>query len=144
MTPRGTLAHEPGALVLAPAGAVDLSAMLVDHHDARGGATLPPLRLRGGLVILTRVLRQFHGEPAVTLERTLVFPDVPTLGSRIDLSAHGVAEPLAVLGITLREIPAGPGFRPPSVDVVLAWESAEALGPAIRYGWQPPGEAGSA
>ncbi len=95
-------------------------------------------------MILTRVLRQFHGEPSVTLERTLVLPDVPTLGSRIDLSAHGLAEPLAVVGVTLREIPAGPGFRPPCMDVFLAWEPAEALGVAREHGWQPPGEPGSA
>ncbi|MBI4628074.1 MAG: hypothetical protein HY729_05145 [Candidatus Rokubacteria bacterium] len=95
-------------------------------------------------MILARAVRQFHGAPPVTLERTLVLPDVPTLGSRLDLSAQGVADPLAVIGITLREIPAGPGFRPPCVDIVLGWEPVEALGPAREHGWQPPGEPGSA
>lgn len=89
-------------------------------------------------MILTRVLRQFHGEPPVTLERTLVLPDVPTLGSRVDLSAHGAAEPLAVVGVTLREIPAGPGFRPPCVDVVLAEEPPEAVETARAHGWREP------
>lgn len=129
------------AMGLVGAAALDVSAMQPDDAHARDRAALPPLRLRGGLVILTRVLRQFHGEPQVTLERTLVLPDVPTLGSRIDLTAHGVVEPLAVVGVTLREIPAGPGFRPPSVDVFLAWEPPEAAEPARDAGWRDRGPA---
>lgn len=68
--------------------------------------------------ILARVVRQFHEDAGVVaLEKVLVLSDAPTMGSRLDLRVEGVEEPLAVVGVTLRAIPGGPGIRPPSGDV---------------------------
>jgi hypothetical protein len=70
--------------------------------------------------VLVRVVRQFReAAEAITLEKVLVLPDVPTMGARLDLRAEGVEDALTVAGVTLRAIPDGLGLRPPSVDVLL-------------------------
>jgi hypothetical protein len=70
---------------------------------------------------VVRVVRQFHeGAETVTLSKLLVLPAAPTMGSRLDLRAEGVEDPLTVVGVTtLKPIVDGPGLRPPSVEVVL-------------------------
>jgi len=65
-------------------------------------------------------VRQFReAAEAITLEKVLVLPDVPTMGAQLDLRAEGVEDALTVVGVTLRAIPDGLGLRPPSVDVLL-------------------------
>ena len=45
--------------------------------------------------ILARVVRQFHDDAeAVALAKVLVLPDIPTMGSRLDLRAESVEDPL--------------------------------------------------
>jgi hypothetical protein len=44
------------------------------------------------------------------------------MGSRLDLRAQGVEAPLEVIGVTVRPLPSGTGFRPPDLDVFLAYE----------------------
>jgi len=86
--------------------------------------------------VLVHVFRQFNeGTEAVTLEKTLVMPDVPTMGARLDLR-EGVETALTVVGVTLRAISDGPGIRPPSVDVVLHWEPLESAELARSTGWR--------
>ena len=49
--------------------------------------------------VLVRVVRQFRGcADVITLAKTLVLPDVPTMGARLDLSAEGVEDALTVVG----------------------------------------------
>jgi hypothetical protein len=93
--------------------------------------------------VLARCLRQFHeSSEAVTLEKVLVLPDVPTMGTRLDLHDEAVEGPLTVVGVTLRPIPDSLGIRPPSVDVWLYWEPLAAAEAARSAGWRdqaPPG-----
>src|SRR6266849_6447437 len=100
--------------------------LIIDH--ARGTTDVS---------VLVRCLRQFHeGAQVLTLERVLVLPDVPTMGTRLDLRGDGVEEALTVVGVTLRAISDGPGIRPPSVDVVLHWEPLAAAEAARSAGWR--------
>jgi hypothetical protein len=86
--------------------------------------------------VVVRVVRQFHeGADAVTLEKALVLPDTPTIGTRLDLRSEGVESPLTVVGVTLLAIADGPGLRAPSVEVVLFWEPQAAA--EARQGWRP-------
>jgi hypothetical protein len=87
--------------------------------------------------VLVRVVRQFHeGADAVTLEQTLVLPDVPTMGTRLDLRSEGVGGALTVVGVTLRPIADGPGVRSPSVEVILYWEPLDSAELARASGWK--------
>jgi hypothetical protein len=53
--------------------------------------------------IVARVVRQFEAPRGlVTLEKVLTLPSAPTLGTRLDLRAHGVETPLTVIGLTFR------------------------------------------
>ncbi len=89
--------------------------------------------------ILVRMLRQFNDDTeALTLEKTVVLPDVPTMGARLDLRAEGVEGALTVVGVTLRSIQDGPGIAPPSVDVLLFWEPLAAAELARAGGWRDP------
>jgi hypothetical protein len=68
--------------------------------------------------IEARVVRQFsEGTEAVTLAKTLVLPTLPTMGTRLDLRAEGIEEPLTVVAVTLCQ-----GRQPPSAQVTLDWE----------------------
>jgi hypothetical protein len=97
--------------------------------------------------VLVRVVRQFHeGAEAITLktlEKTLVLPDTPTMGARLDLRAEGVEAALTVVGVTLRPISNKPGVRSPSVDVLLFAEPLASAEMARSAGWraQAPPEA---
>lgn len=44
------------------------------------------------------------------------------MGTRLDLTTHGVEAAFEVVGLTLRPAPDGPGFLPPSADVFLAYD----------------------
>ena len=58
---------------------------------------------------IARVIRQFRdGTEAVTLERTLPLPAVPTMGSRLNLRAQGVE---AALEGGLRKNPSLPTLK---------------------------------
>jgi len=87
--------------------------------------------------VQVRCLRQFHeGAQVFTLEKALVLPDVPTMGTRVDLRAEGVEEALTVVGVTMRATSDGPGIRPPNVDVVLHWEPFATVEAARSAGWR--------
>src|SRR5438034_11753237 len=89
--------------------------------------------------VLVRVLRQFHeSAEAVTLEKVLALPDIPTMGARLELRAEGVEDALTVVGVTLRPVPDGPGLRPPSVEVSLFYEPLAAAAIAWAAGWRDP------
>src|SRR5262249_5670672 len=84
-----------------------------------------------------RVVRQFHeGNGAITLDKAVVLPDVPTMGVRLDLRSEGVEGPLTVVGVMLRPIPDGPGVKPPSVDVLLHYEPLASVELARSSGWR--------
>jgi hypothetical protein len=71
--------------------------------------------------LVARVVRSFHdGAEAVSLERTVALPHMPTMGSRLDLRAQGVEAALEVVAVTLRSHPDGPGLRQPDADVFTA------------------------
>jgi hypothetical protein len=53
-----------------------------------------------GVSVLARVIRQFcEGSETVALEKVLVLPNVPTMGTRLDLRAEGVEGALTVVGV---------------------------------------------
>jgi hypothetical protein len=82
-----------------------------------------------------RVIRQFETPGQfVTLERAVVLPSPPTIGTRLDLRAEGVEAALEVVGVTLRTESNRPG--PPSVDVFLAHEPLAAAQLAREGGWR--------
>ena len=88
------------------------------------------------MAVLVRCLRQFNkGADVLTVEKALVLPDVPTMGTRLDLRAEGVETALTVVGVTLRAIPDTPSIRP-SVDVLLHYEPSEAAELARAAGWR--------
>ena len=87
--------------------------------------------------VLVRRLRQFSkGTQAVTLEKSVLLPDIPTMGARLDLRGEGVEDPMTVVGLTFRVVADGPGIRPPSVDVVLHHEPLAAAEIARSSGWR--------
>jgi hypothetical protein len=87
--------------------------------------------------IVARVRRQFHDDAeAVTLEKVLVLPDIPTMGARLDLRAEGVEDALTVVEVTLRPIVDGPGMKPPSIEITLIWEPLAAAEAARAGGWK--------
>jgi hypothetical protein len=89
--------------------------------------------------ILVRVVRQFREvSEVVTLEKTLILPDTPTMGTRLDLRTEGIEDALTVVGMTPRSIPDGPGARPPSVKVLLFWEPLPHAKLAREAGWSDP------
>ena len=89
--------------------------------------------------IVARVRRQFHDDAeAVTLEKVLVLPDVPTMGTRLDLRAEGVEAALTVVGVTFKPIVDGPGLRPLSIEITLIWEPLAAAKLARAGGWTAP------
>jgi hypothetical protein len=76
--------------------------------------------------VLVRALRQFHeGAEDVILEKAIVLPDVPTMGTRVDLRGAGVEVALTVVGVTMRAISDSPGIRPPA-----GWRDQTLLEPA--------------
>ena len=82
--------------------------------------------------LVARVIRQFHdGAEAVSLERTVALPFQPTMGTRlVILTDQGVTPELEVIGLTMRAAPDGPGVKPPTLDVLLAFEPLTAAGRA--------------
>ena len=73
--------------------------------------------------LVARVVRQFHdGAETVSLERVVALPHQPTMGTKLDLRAHGVEAALEVIGITVRSLPAGLGFVQADVDIYLTPE----------------------
>jgi hypothetical protein len=89
------------------------------------------------MTVVARVIRQFHeGHETVTLAKVLVLPDIPTMGTRLDLRAEGVEDALTVVGVTLKPIVDGPGVKPPSVEVLVFWEPAAAAKLAREGGWR--------
>jgi len=97
------------------------------------------------MTVVARALRQFNeGAEAVILEKALVLPDVPTMGTRLDLREEGIETALTVVGVTLRPVQDGPGIRPPSVDVLLHHEPLAWAELARSGGWrdQAPKEPG--
>lgn len=49
---------------------------------------------------VARIIRQFQeGREAVTLARLVALPHMPTMGTRLDLRAHGVEAPLEVVAV---------------------------------------------
>jgi len=65
-----------------------------------------------------------------------VLPDVPTMGTRVDLRGEGVDAALTVVCVTLRAISDGPCIRPPSIEVALHWEPHEAAEIASAADWR--------
>jgi len=87
--------------------------------------------------IVARVIRQFGTVGAmVSLERAVVLPSTPTIGTRIDLRAEGVEAPVAVVGMTLLTESDRPSFLQPSIEVFLAWEPLAAAELARARGWR--------
>src|SRR5262245_3494314 len=88
--------------------------------------------------VIARVLRQVHddGTEAVILEKVLVLPDVPTMGTRLDLPTEGVEAALTVVGLTLRPITDIPAVRPTSIEVVLLAEPLRSVELANSTGWR--------
>ena len=92
--------------------------------------------------LVAHVIRQFHeGAECVSLERLVTLPFQPTMGTKLDLRAHGVEDALEVIAITVRAHPDGPGFREADVDVYLTPESLAAAELAREFGWHDAPEA---
>ena len=95
-----------------------------------------------GMSIVARLIRRFEGSGSgVTLEWIMPLSAVPTVGTRLDLRGLGVAEPLEVIGVTIRPEPVSPRFLAPQVALLLAFEPLDAAVPARENGWrdvQPP------
>ena len=91
-----------------------------------------------------RVVRQFHeAADTIMLEKVIMLPDVPTMGTRLDLRAEGVEDPLVVVGLMMRPIADGPGVNPPSVTVWLIPEPFAAAEHARSSGWTDYAPVGS-
>jgi hypothetical protein len=89
------------------------------------------------LSVVARVVRQFHeGAEAITLERVVALPFQPTMGTRLDLRAQVVEAALEVIGVTLRSLPSGPGFRQADVVLFLTPEPLADAKAARDGGWQ--------
>lgn len=87
--------------------------------------------------IVARVIRQFGTVGAmVSLERAVVLPSMPAIGTRIDLWAEGVEALLEVVGMTLLTESDRPTFLQPSIEVFLAWEPLAAAELARARGWR--------
>ena len=105
--------------------------------------------------ILAKVIRQFHNDgECVELHRVLTRPCQPTMGTRLDLHAHGVAAPLEVVAVTVRahrrppmsEPTPSPTERPErrtfaSTKVLPVLRHGRAPEPANRLLQQVPGDA---
>ena len=66
----------------------------------------------------------------------LALPALPTMGTQLDLRTQGVEAPLAVIGVTVRAHPDGPGFRDADVDLYLTPEPLACAELARLGGWR--------
>ena len=86
--------------------------------------------------LVARVIRQFHeGLEAVSLERLVTLPHQPTMGTRLDLRAHGVEAAPEVVAVTLRSHPDGPSYREPDADIFTSPEPLASAELAREGGW---------
>jgi hypothetical protein len=100
----------------------------ITGHAERGDRDVP---------IVARVIRQFGtGGATLALERAVILPATPTIGTRLDLRREGVEGPLEVVGITLLTESDRPSFLQPSVAVFTAWEPIAAAELARAGGWR--------
>jgi hypothetical protein len=99
---------------------------------------LNTVRLSGAHVsIVARVVRQFEGPGEfATLERAVVLPSTPTVGTRLDLRAEGVEAPIEVIGVRLLPELDRPSFLQSSIEVFLAFEPLAAARLASARGWR--------
>ena len=68
----------------------------------------------------------------MTLEKVIALPELPTMGTRLDLRSEGVEAPLEVVAITLRpEV-----RRLPSADLFLTYEPLASAQFAREGGWR--------
>jgi hypothetical protein len=89
--------------------------------------------------VVARVIRQFEApHELVTLEKVLTLPSVPTIGTRLDLRAHGVETPLTVIGLTFRPENIGRSVALPDAEIVLDFEPLAAAQLAREGGWGTP------
>jgi hypothetical protein len=87
--------------------------------------------------VVALIRRQFGTEgTSVTLERAVILPSTPTIGSVLDLRREGVDGPLAVAGVTLLTSSDRPSFMQPSIEVFTAWEPLAAAQLARAGGWR--------
>ena len=87
--------------------------------------------------VVARVIRQFEGPGEfVTLERQVVLPSTPTVGTRLDLRAEGVEAPIEVIGVRLLSELDRPSLPQPSIEVLLAFEPLAAARLAGARGWR--------
>jgi hypothetical protein len=87
--------------------------------------------------LVARVVRQFHDGPeAVSLERVVALPHMPTMGTRLDLRAEGVEAPLEVVAVTIRANANGPGVRQPDADVFTSPDPLGHASLARAGGWR--------
>jgi hypothetical protein len=92
--------------------------------------------------LVARVVRQFHdGAEAVSLERTVALPYMPTMGTRLDLRAQGVEAPLEVAAVTVRAHADGPGFLQADADIFTKPEPLDAAELAREGGWRESDQA---
>jgi hypothetical protein len=86
---------------------------------------------------IANVVRTFHeGAEVVTLERIVTLPFQPTMGTRLDLRAHGVEDALEVVAVTVRAHPPGPGFFEADPDVYVTPEPLAHATLARDGGWR--------
>jgi hypothetical protein len=87
---------------------------------------------------VARVIRQFEAPGVfVTLERAVVLPSTPTVGTRLDLRAEGVEAPIEVIGVRLLAELDRPSFlHQPTSEVFLAFEPLAAAELARERGWR--------
>ena len=87
--------------------------------------------------VVATVVRQFGtAGAALTLERVVILPSTPTIGSALDLRREGVEGPLEVVGVTPLTTSALPSFLRPSIHVFTAWEPLANAQLARAGGWR--------
>jgi len=98
-------------------------------------ATLAP---GSGVSIVALVRRQFGTDrvASVTLERAVVRPSTPTMGTRLDLRPEGVESSLEVVGVILLTESGRPTFLQPTVEVFTSWEPLARAQLTCASGWR--------
>ena len=69
----------------------------------------------------------------LALERHFLLATAPTVGDRFEVA--GLPEPLAVVAVTVRPRPVGPGNVPADVDLFLEYEPSALAEAATAAGW---------
>jgi hypothetical protein len=87
--------------------------------------------------VVAHVIRQFEAaDEVVTLEKIITLPSIPTLGTTLDLRAHGVERPLTVIGLLLLTETEEPGITQPTIDLILSFEPFAGAQLARERGWR--------